>query len=65
MSICWKARSRRPLLFVGAQTQGGSDSKRRSPDAREPIWEWLSHYDRFWTGKLKDLKELIERRKKS
>jgi len=36
-----------------------------SRDAFKPIWDWLNHYDCFWTGKLEDLKELIERRETS
>lgn len=47
--------------LVATQRQGRERISSISRDAFEPIRDWLNHYDRFWTGKLKNLKELIER----
>lgn len=51
--------------LVATQWQGRERISRISPDAFVEIWDWLNHYDQFWAGKLKDLKELIERREES
>jgi DNA-binding transcriptional ArsR family regulator len=51
--------------LVATQWQGRERISSIRPDAFEVIWDWLNHYDRFWAGKLKDLKELIERREES
>jgi len=51
--------------FVATEWQGRERISRISPDAFVVLRNWLNHYDRFWAGKLKDLKELIERREES
>ena len=33
---------------------------RLSENAFDPIRNWLEHYDRFWGGKLEQLKKLVE-----
>ncbi len=50
--------------LIATEWRGRERVSSISPDAFEPIRDWLNHYDRFWSGKLKDLKELIERREK-
>jgi len=47
--------------LVETERQGRERFSSISCDAFEPIRDWLNHYDRFWTGKLEGLKELIER----
>ena len=51
--------------LVATERKGRERISSISRDAVEPIRDWLNHYDRFWTGKLEDLKELVERREKS
>lgn len=51
--------------LVATEWQGRKRLSSISPDAFDPIWDWLAHYGRFWTDKLENLKELIERREKS
>ena len=51
--------------LVATERQGRERVSSISRDAFEPIRDWLNQYDRFWTGKLKDLKELVERREAS
>ena len=36
-----------------------------SEDAFDSIRDWLGRYDRFWDGKLEELKEFIELREKT
>jgi len=36
-----------------------------SEGAFDSIRDWLGRYDRFWSGKLEDLKEFIELREKT
>ena len=36
-----------------------------SEEAFDPVRDWLGHYDRFWSGKLEELKEFIELREKT
>ena len=51
--------------LVSTERHGRERLSSISQDAFEPIRDWLTHYDRFWTSKLEDLKELIERGEKS
>ncbi len=51
--------------LVATERQGRERISSISRDAFEPIRDWLNQYDRCWTGKLEDLKELIERRETS
>ena len=51
--------------LVATERKGRERISSISRDAFEPIRDWLNHYDRFWTGKLEGLKELIERREQS
>jgi DNA-binding transcriptional ArsR family regulator len=51
--------------LVATERKGRDRISSISRDAFEPIRGWLNHYDRFWTGKLEDLKELVERREQS
>ena len=51
--------------LIATERRGRERISSISRHAFEPIRDWLNHYDRFWTGKLEDLKELIERRETS
>ena len=51
--------------LVSTERQGRERLSSISQDAFEPVRDWLTHYDRFWTSKLEDLKELIEQGEKS
>ncbi len=51
--------------LVATERQGRERISSISRDAFEPIRDWLNYYDRFWTMKLEDLKEFVERRETS
>ncbi len=51
--------------LIATERHGRERISSISRDAFEPIWGWLNHYDRFWAGKLEDLRELVERRETS
>jgi len=47
--------------LVTTQWQGRERISRMAPDAFAALRDWMEHYDRFWSEKLENLKQLIER----
>ena len=47
--------------LVTTQWRGRERISRIAPDAFSALRDWMEHYDRFWSEKLENLKQLIER----
>lgn len=47
--------------LVESERVGRTRVLRANPKPLEEVWNWLTSYDAFWTGRLDDLKQAVEK----
>lgn len=59
-AISQHLKSLRNAGLVTERPQGRNVYYRARPDGLAPLFDWLSHYDRFWRDRFKDLRNLLK-----